>query len=203
MRLLKVAAVAAALSVSSPALATLDVPSGTYLLDPNHSSVVFRVNHLGLSNYTARFIEMKGALELDAADPEKSELSVTVYPTSLRTGYPSPHLLDFDKKMQDEAVWFNVGAYPEITYNAISMTQTGPDSGVVEGELTFLGVTKPLSLDVTLNGTLTRHPFVDAAAIGISAVGSLNRSDYGMTHQIPAIGDEVQIIIEAEMIEQK
>ncbi len=203
MRLLKVAAVAAALSVSSPALASLDVPSGTYLLDPTHTSVVFKVSHLGLSNYTMRFNEMKGTLELDAEQPANSALSVIVYPTSLRTGYPNAHIKDFDKELQEGEVWLNATTYPEITFKSTSMTQTGPNSGIVEGELTLLGVTKPVSLDVTLNGTLTRHPFVDAAAVGISAVGSLKRSEFGMTQQIPAIGDEVQIIIEAELIQQK
>ncbi len=66
MRLTRVAALAAALVLSGPAAAELAIPSGTYLMDPNHASVHFKVNHLGLSNYTARFTEMRAALQLDA-----------------------------------------------------------------------------------------------------------------------------------------
>ncbi len=203
MRLTRVAAVAAALAFAGPAAAELELPSGTYQMDPTHTSVVFKVSHMGLSNYTARFTQYDGSLTLDAENPENSTLEVTVDPLSLRTGYPNPEAKDFDKELQEEAVWFDAPTYPEITFTSTGMTQTGPNSGRVEGELTFRGVTKPVVLDVVLNGAMKKHPFVDAAALGISATGQIKRSDFGMTHMVPGIGDEVDIIIEAEFIEKK
>ncbi len=203
MRLTKVAAVAAVLAFSSPAAAELSIPSGTYLMDPTHTSVHFKVSHLGLSNYTARFTEFKGALQLDAKDPAKSTLEVTVYPMSLRTDYPNAHVTDFDKELQEESNWMDAKTHPEITFKSTKMTQTSPTTGTVEGDLTFRGVTLPVTLDVTLNGALEKHPFVDAAALGISATGQIKRSDFGMSHLVPGVGDEVQIIIESEFVEEK
>ncbi len=60
-----------------------------------------------------------------------------------------------------------------------------------------------MTLEVTLNGALEQHPFVEAAALGISANGQIKRSDFGMSHLVPGVGDEVDIIIEAEFVEQK
>lgn len=203
MRLSKVAAVAAVLAFSTPAAAELSIPSGTYLMDPTHTSVHFKVNHLGLSNYTARFTEFKGALQLDAENPANSTLEVTVYPMSLRTDYPNAQVKDFDKELQESENFMDAKTHPEITFTSTKMTQTGPNTGTVEGNLNFRGVTLPLTLDVTLNGALEKHPFVDAAALGISATGEIKRSDFGMTHLIPGVGDDVQIIIESEFVEEK
>ncbi|GAB5470009.1 MAG: YceI family protein [Rhodospirillales bacterium] len=205
MRLIKVAAVAAALSLplAGAAYAKLDIPSGTYLLDPNHASLHWKVDHLGLSKYTARFTEMKAVLELDSDDPTKSKITATIYPASLRTDYPNADVKDFDKKLQEEKEFFDATQFPEITFTSTKLTETGPNSGTMEGELTFLGVTKPVTLDVVMNGSLVKHPFVDAAAIGFSATGSLKRSEFGMTHLIPGVGDEVEIVIEAEFVEKK
>ncbi len=203
MRLTKVAAVAAVLAFSTPATAELSIPSGTYLLDPTHTSVHFKVSHLGLSNYTARFTEFRGQLQLDAENPENSTLEVIVYPMSLRTDYPNAHVTDFDKELQEDANWMDAKTHPEITFKSTKMTQTSPTSGQVEGDLTFRGITHPVTLDVTLNGALEKHPFVDAAALGISATTAIMRSDYGMSHLVPGVGDDVQIIIESEFVEEK
>lgn len=202
MRFVKAAAVAASLALAAPA-AALDAPSGTYVLDPNHASLHFKVMHAGLSNYTARFTRMTVVVELDAADPEKSSLRVTVDPTSIETDYPNPEAKDFDAELRDDPRFFNATAFPEITFTSTKMTQTGENSGIVEGDLTLLGVTRPVSMEVTLNGALAKHPFVDAGALGISAVGTLKRSDFGMTALVPAVADSVEFIVEAELIEQK
>lgn len=203
MRLTKVAAVAAVLAFSTPAVADLAIPSGTYLMDPTHTSVHFKVSHMGLSNYTARFTEFKGALQLDSENPENSTLEVTVYPMSVRTDYPNAHVQDFDKELRETANFMDAKTHPEIVFTSTKMTQTSPTTGTVEGDLTFRGVTLPVTLEVVLNGAFEKHPFVDAAALGISATGQIKRSDFGMTHLIPDVGDEVQIIIESEFFEEK
>jgi len=203
MRFLPTAALAASLAVASPALAELDAPSGTYVLDPTHASLHFKVMHAGLSNYTARFTDMDVVVELDSANPENSTVSVTVDPTSIETDYPNPEVKDFDAELRDDPRFFNAGQFPQITFTSTKLTPTGDNTGTVEGDLTMLGVTRPVTMEVTLNGAPAKHPFMDAGALGISAVGTLRRSDFGMTHLIPAIGDEVEFIVEAELIEQK
>lgn len=215
MRLTKVAAVAAVLTFAGFAFAgpaaaelanatdPLPAPSGTYIMDRNHASLHFKVSHMGLSNYTARFTGMNATLVLDSEKPENSTLVVEVDPLSLRTDFPNPEVKDFDKELTMEPAWLDAGSYPEIVFTSKKMTRTGPNSGTVEGDLTFRGVTKPVTLDVTLNGAMAKHPFVDAGALGISATGTIKRSDFGMANMVPAIGDEVDIIIEAEFIQQK
>ncbi|MEO1193885.1 MAG: YceI family protein [Pseudomonadota bacterium] len=205
MRMLKVAAVAAALTLpfAGGAAGELNVPSGTYVMDPTHTSVTWKVDHLGLSKYTARFTEFTGEITLNAEDPTKSKVVATINPLSLRTDYPNAEVKDFDKELQSGTNWFDAGQFPQITFTSTKITETSPTTGTIEGELSLLGVTKPVTLDVVLNGALPKHPFVDAAALGFSATGSLKRSDFGMTHLIPNVGDEVQILIETEFVEAK
>jgi polyisoprenoid-binding protein YceI len=79
----------------------LDVPAGTYKVDPTHASLTWKVSHLGLSNYTARFTKLTAELSFDPANRGQSKISVTVDPNSIRTDYPFADKKDFDKKPFD------------------------------------------------------------------------------------------------------
>jgi len=192
--------VALALAAAAPASAQLAVeaPAGTYKLDPTHASVLWKVSHLGLSNYTGRFVRMDATLTIDPAKPEGAKLEASVDPASIRTDYPAPEKHDFDKTLSQDAKWFNAVAFPSITFKSTSVKMTGAKTADVAGELSFLGVTKPLTLKATINGGMKEHPFAKKPALGFSAVANLKRSDFGMTHLVPNIGDDVQIIMEIE-----
>ena len=95
MRLVVAAALGAALGVSAHA-AELTVPSGTYQLDPTHASMVWKVKHLGLSNYTARFNRFDATITLDAENPTASTVTATVDPASIDTDYPLAEQKDFN-----------------------------------------------------------------------------------------------------------
>lgn len=174
------------------------LPSGAYTLDPAHTSVTWQVSHLGLSNYTARFAKVEGTLDFDAKDPTKSKLSVSVDPASIRTDFPTPKEKDFDKELVEGADWFNALKFPAITYTSTKIEKTSDKTGKITGNLSFLGVTQPLTLDVTFNGGFAKHPFTGAAAMGFSARGSLKRSQWGMAKYLPMVGDDVTLIIESE-----
>ncbi len=175
-----------------------EMPSGKYELDKSHASVTWKVSHLGLSNYTARFAKMDATLEFDAKDPTKSKLVATVDPTSIRTDYPNAAEKDFDKKLAQDADWFNAGKFPEIKFESTKVEKTSENTGKVHGNLTMLGVTKPLVLDVKYNGAYIKKPFADVPGLGFSGTTKVKRSDWGFTTYVPNIGDEVEVLIEVE-----
>ena len=193
---------ALAFAAAAPAAAQLagDAPAGTYKIDPTHASVHFKVSHLGLSNYTARFIRFDATLTIDPAKPEAAKLEASVDPTSLRTDFPFADKKDFDKALIEDAKWFNAGVAKSISFKSTGVKMTGAKTADVTGELSLLGVSKPVTLKATFNGGMKEQPFAKKPAMGFSAVGTIKRSDFGMSYLVPNIGDEVQIIIEAEFL---
>jgi polyisoprenoid-binding protein YceI len=191
---------ACAMVVGAARADKLDVPAGVYRLDPTHASLTWKVSHLGLSNYTARFTKMTADLTFDPAKPESSAIKVGVDPKSIRTDYPFADKKDFDKNLSMGEEWFNAGQHPEITFTSTKVAMTGAKTAKVTGDLTLLGVTKPVVLDVTLNNALREQPFAKKPALGFSGTTRIKRSEFGMSKYVPIIGDEVQIIIEAEFL---
>lgn len=181
-------------------------PAGAYSLDIQHTSLNFRVNHLGFSHYTARFTDMKGQLQFDPIKPETSTLSVQIDPASIQTNNPDK-ALDFDKELRG-ANFLDTARYPTMTYVSTKVELTGPDTADITGDLNFRGVTKPVVLHAKFNGGAPAGA-VDPqnARIGFSATGTLKRSEFGMGYGVPApgttlgVGDDVEIIIETEFMQ--
>lgn len=180
--------------------APVNVPAGAYTLDKTHSTVVFRVSHLGFSNYTASFSDFDAKLTFDPAKPEFTTLEATIDPRSLTL--PAP-----PAGFKDEMVgpqWLNVAQYPAITFKSTKVDVTGANTAKVTGDFTLHGVTKPVVLDVTFNGGYAGHPMDPNARIGFSATGVFKRSDFGVAYGVPApgttmgVGDEVSVAIETE-----
>jgi polyisoprenoid-binding protein YceI len=196
------AAMFAASLFAVPALAAApspaDVPSGTYKIDQTHASVVWKVKHMGLAQYSARFTKFDAEIKYDAAAPLKSSVAVTIDPKSVRTDYPYPEKENFDEKLANDGKIFNSEKYPDIKFVSKKMVKTSATTGKLTGDLTFLGVTKPVTLDVTLSGTMKKHPFSGQPALGFSATGVVKRSQFGMGFGAPMIGDDVILDINAE-----
>lgn len=187
---------------AAPALAQgapIDAPAGEYTLDKTHASITWTIKHLGLSNYTARFASFDSVLVLDPKNPTKSTISVTIDPRSVKTDFPFPEKEDFDKVIAEK--FLLAGEHPAITFQSSGLKATGPRTGKLTGNLTLMGVTKPVTLDVTLNGAMV-HPFRKIPVIGFSATGSFKRSDFGSTALQGPIGDEITVIIEAEFFKK-
>ena len=151
-----------------------------------------------MSNYTARFTNFDAEIDFKPQTPENSKVTATIYPTSIKTDYPHPEKKDFDKKLVEKEEWFNANEFPDITFTSTNIEMTGENTATMTGDLTFLGVTKPVSLNVTFNGAMKKQPFSKKPTLGFSASGSLKRSEWGMATYIPNIGDEVMLLIEAE-----
>jgi polyisoprenoid-binding protein YceI len=174
-------------------------PAGTYTLDKNHSTLVFRINHLGFSFYTAQFSKLDGKLTFDPAHPEAMSVVATVDPTSL--AIPSPPE-GFRRTLLGKT-WLDVARYPEITFRSTKVVKTGANTADVTGDFSLHGITKPVTLAVTFNGGYAPNAF-DGARVGFSAHTSIHRSDFGIASGLPApgtnlgVGDRVDVAIETE-----
>jgi polyisoprenoid-binding protein YceI len=189
--------------VAGPAIAATPAaptpPAGAYTLDKAHTSVTFRVTHLGFSHYTARFGTVDGKLKFDPANPARMVVEATIDPRSLELNTPPAGF-------HDELVgknWLNAQAFPAITFKSTKVTLTGKSTAKVTGDFTLHGVTKPVTLDVTYNGGWPPNA-MDGARVGFSAHGVFKRSAFGMGMGVPAPGssmgvsDDVDVAIETE-----
>lgn len=194
--------VAAAMLCVSPASAQEMVsydamPAGVYQIDPTHASLTWKVSHAGLSNYTARFKSFDATVTLGPKDVTKSVIKASVNPASIETDHPK----NFNRELQDPK-WFNSGTFPKIIFESTRIEKTGDKNGKIHGNLTFLGVTKPIVLDAVFNGAYITQPFSQKPTLGVSAYGTIKRSEWGMDTYVPAIGDDVTLAIEAEFVKQ-
>jgi polyisoprenoid-binding protein YceI len=176
-------------------------PAGQYHMDKAHTSVVFKVSHLGFSHYTAQFSKVDGKLQFDPANPAAMKVEASIDPTSLVLNAPPAGFLD--KMMGKE--FFDAAQFPKMTFVSTKVEATGPKTAKVTGDFTLHGVTKPVTLDVTYNGGYPPNSFDPGGArVGFSAHGVLKRSAFGMGFGVPAPGstmgvsDEVDFAIETE-----
>lgn len=176
-------------AIAAPNLSA--VTAGDYKLDPAHTSIIFNVSHLGFSSFASRFDKVEGSLTFDPAKPETSKLDISIDAASVNTNSDK---LDGELLNADN---FNVAKYPAMTFKATKIERTSETTGKVTGDFTMLGVTKPVTLDVTFYGA-GEHPFYKKPAMGFTATGKLQRSDYGMKTWLPFVGDEVTLTISAE-----
>ena len=172
--------------------------SAKYELDPAHMTIGFLVSHIGFAKTFGLFREASGSFVFDEEALTVSDIEVVVQTDSVWTNHKKrdDHLRNSD--------FLNTGKFPEMTFVGTSAEQTGERSGKITGNLTLLGETHPLTLDVTWNKS-GAYPFGDKHyAIGLSARGTLKRSLYGMTYAVAGdiVGDEVELIIEIEGIRQ-
>ncbi|HET7359290.1 MAG TPA: YceI family protein [Rhodanobacteraceae bacterium] len=180
-------------SLLATALAVQAAPV-TYTMDPNHTQVLFTWNHFGFSNPTANFNQVQGTLVYDAADPAKSSVEVSMPLAGLDTHVPA---LDAHLK---EADFFDAAKYPVVTFRSTRVEAAGPGKLKVVGDLTVHGVTRPVTLDVTINKVGTQ-PMWKAAAVGFDATATLKRSDFGVSQYVPMVSDQIRIHITTEAIE--
>jgi polyisoprenoid-binding protein YceI len=176
----------------------LDLPAGAYRLDPRHASVIFRIRHMDLAWFTARFDERTATLQLDAVDPTRSGLSASVAAASVNTGV----LNDNGERSFDRAVGRAIGGdqTPQIAFVSTRIERTGEFTARVVGDLTMNGQTLPLTLNATFTGGRVDPLRGGAMVIGFSAYGELDRSQWGVNQWRAFTGDAVQIVIEAEFI---
>lgn len=188
----------AAAPVATAGAAPLNIAAGDYVLDKPHASLTWKIKHLGLSWYAARFTSFDAHVRLDPQNVTSSSVSVTIDPKSVRTDYPFPEKEDFDRVISEK--FLKSDEFPTITFQSTSLVATGANEGKLHGNLTLLGVTKPVTLDVRLVGAVEKHPMGEKPAFGISAKGRFNRSDFGLTELEGVLGEEIRLDINGEFI---
>jgi polyisoprenoid-binding protein YceI len=175
----------AASAVAAPAADTT-----TWKVDGVHSSVVYRVKHMGVANFWGRFNEVKGTFTFDPAAPDAATFDIEIPAESIdsNNGNRDKHLEGPD--------FFNVKQFPTITFKSKSVKKAG-DAFELAGDLTLLGVTKPVTAKLEHIGTAEtpRGP-----KTGFDATFTIKRSDFGMNYGVSegALGDEVTIIVAIE-----
>jgi polyisoprenoid-binding protein YceI len=190
----------AALADEIPTASTAPVPAGAYTVDKAHTSLIFRVSHLGFSTYTGRFTRLDANLQFDPANIGGSRVNVSIDPRSIEAdNAPSGFLQSLAGKD-----WLDADRFPEMNFRTKSVEVTGTGTFRVNGELTLHGVTRPLVLEARYNGGYAGHAYEPNARVGFSARGTFKRSDFGVSYGIPAPGtvfgvsDEVAVTLESE-----
>jgi len=185
-RYLKVAAAVAC------GLARSAFAADSYTLDPAHTFPRFEINHFGFSTHHGQFNKTAGRIVLDRA-AKSGSVEVTVQTASIGTGDPK---LEQHLRAPD---FFNVEKFPAMTFKSNNVQFNGDVPVTAAGELTLLGVTKPLTLTIS-RVVCAQHPFYKKEDCGAEITGVLKRSDFGMTKYLPAVGDEVTLHIQVESI---
>ena len=168
-----------------------------WTIDPSHTEVGFAVRHLMISTVKGRFADVKGAVEFaDGADP-KLDVTLSVASIDTREAKRDAHLRSPD--------FFDAETYPEIRFVSTKTVRT--DGGwKIAGNLTMHGVTKPVTLDATEEGT-GRDPWGNDR-MGFSAHGKLDRREFGLTWNAALetggvlVGDDIKLNIDAELVKQ-
>ncbi|MBI4971822.1 MAG: polyisoprenoid-binding protein [Candidatus Omnitrophica bacterium] len=188
-----------ALTMISVGLLANTVWADTFKVDPDHSTVGFKIRHL-LGNVNGTFDQFEGTIDYDPAQPELSKTSGTIQTASINTRVSKrdDHLRGGD--------FFDVEKFPQIAFTSTKVLESTPEGGKLEGVLMIHGVEKPVVLNVEIHG-IANDPWGHTRA-AFTATTKINRQDFGLTWNKAVeagkflVGDEVTITIEAEAIKQ-
>ncbi|HEX7325274.1 MAG TPA: YceI family protein [Rhodanobacteraceae bacterium] len=167
----------------------------TYTMDPGHTEVLATWNHFGFSKPAAMFYQVRGSITYDPARPEAASVEVTIPVASLHTTVPKQ-----DAHLQS-AEFFDAEKFPDIHFVSTRVARgAAPGKLQVTGDLRVHGVTRPVTLDVTVN-QVGNHPMHNVQAAGFDAVAHLNRSDFGVGAHVPLVSDRIDLRITTEAVE--
>ena len=169
--------------------------SGEYKVDPLHTALLFKVNHLGFAKYVGRFSEFEASLDFDPEKMDQARLSARVDMSSVQVNS------DKLKETLISSSWFNVGKYPYASFETTSARIIDENTAIFSGDMTFLDNIVPVDIGVNFNGGGV-NILTASYTIGFEASVSFLRSDFGLDKFIPAIGDEIELEIHAEFQKQ-
>ncbi len=173
------------------ASADFALPAGRYTSDKDHTQLLWSVSHMGFSNYSGRFTGLDGTLQLDPAQPAKSSVTFTV-----DTGSVDAFNATLTGELKGDK-WFDAAKFPKATFQSTSVTPGADNSAKVTGNLTLHGVTKPVTLDVKLQGK-GMHPMMKVETVGFSGRTTIKRSEFGISTFLPMIADDVVLHFNGE-----
>lgn len=182
-------------AVSGLAQAVVGVPSGAYALENTHGYITFSYSHLGFSRPQVGFNTFTVDLELNSEDPSKSSVKVAIDANSIDS-----RVAEFDAHLKGDK-FFATAANPGISFESTGITMNSDTTASITGNLTIKGVTKPVTLEATLNKA-AEHPMRKVPTVGLNATAKLMRSDWGLGEYVPMVSDEVDVVISVELIKK-
>jgi polyisoprenoid-binding protein YceI len=174
--------------------ATAAAQSGNWQIDPNHSAAQFSVRHLAVSTVRGDFTKVSGKATYDPADPTKLTLSASIDTSSVDTRVEAR-----DKDLRSDH-FLDVEKYPAITFQSKQTKVAGAGKLQISGDLTIHGVTKEVTLDVDGPSAPIKDPWGNQR-MGASATTKISRKDFGVSGAAGAVGDDVNITIDVELIQ--
>jgi polyisoprenoid-binding protein YceI len=165
------------------------VTAGTYSVDPAHTQLAFKVDHLGFNPYHGLFGNITGTLTLDPAKPDASKLSIDIPMSGIVT--TSLELNEHLRKPE----FFDAARYTAAHFESTSVTASGTNA-TIAGNLTIKGVTKAVVLQAHFTGA-GKGPMNGVETVGFEATTTVRRSDFGVSYGIPLVSDEVPLEITA------
>jgi len=164
----------------------------TYRIDPSHTSITFKIKHLGISNVHGRFNDVSGTMIFDPNSPAGSSIDIQVKTESIDTSHSKR---DDDLRSSN---FFDAAKYPTIKFKSTSVKKVDSDNYEVTGNLTLHGVTRKLKLSVLKTGE-GKDPW-GGYRIGFETAYLIKRSDFGMKKMLGAAGDKVRMNVGVEAI---
>lgn len=192
-----IASISAIVALALPAFAF----ASTWVIDPDHSNIGFKVRHLMVSNVRGSFDKHSGTVEIDDKDITRSKVNISIDTNSINTNVQKrdEHLRSAD--------FFDVAKYPTMTFVSKKVAKAGKDKLKVTGDLTLHGVTKQVVLNVDALSKESKDPWGNVRR-GTTATATINRKDYGLVWNAAletggvAVGEEVLITLEIELIKK-
>jgi polyisoprenoid-binding protein YceI len=182
----------------TPVPPTAPTPIALYEIDPAHSSASFKVRHLMVANVRGELGEVRGQVRLDEADPTRSSVEATIDTTAIAT---RDEKRDAHLRSPD---FFDVAAYPTITFRSTRVVRGRGGHLLVTGDLTIRGVTREATLDVEPLSPEVRDPW-GSTKRGVTATTRINRKDFNVSWSAAldgggvVVGDEISVTIEVEL----
>lgn len=185
--------IVAAQSAASANINPAAVTPGSYVVEPSHTRLQFSLSHMGFTHWYGDLTGATGSLVLDPKNPAAAKVDVTLPVASVATT---------NAKLDEElrgAQWLDTNTYPTVRFVSTRVVRVGARGATVTGNLTFHGVTRPVTLNAVFNGAGT-DPIAKAYTVGFDGSTSIRRSDFGVTTYVPLIGDAVDIRISAAFV---
>ena len=175
------------------ALASVAASAQTYNVEPGHTYPSFEADHMGLSFWRGKFTKTSGKITLDRGSKTGGSVEIAIDASSVDFGHAK-----MNEKARGEEM-FNVAKFPTISYKSTALKYDGDKLVGVDGEMTMLGVTKPMPLTITHFKCMI-HPLLKREVCGADAHGRFDRSDYGMNIGLPRFSPEIKLAIQVEAI---
>lgn len=171
----------------------------TWVIDPTHSEVQFKVKHLVISTVTGSFKTFEGTVESETEDFDGAKINFSADTASVDTNQPQR-----DEHLKS-AEFFDSETYPKLSFSGVAVS-TGDDTYTLKGDLTVKDITKPFEFQAEFGGNMT--DFYGQNKAGFEITGKINRKEFGLTWSAVTeaggvvVGDDVKLIANVQVVKQ-